>query len=186
MRATDLNGLWALVVLSMFFITACNRNPEQTTPSSAPSSIHPDTLSSMLDEAHIALNRNEEKLINQYVKRHELKLIKSKTGLRYVIYRPGSGPTAKPKDLVVIKYQIQLINGVEVANSERDGLLEVMIEKSDAISGLHELLQIMNTGSKARAIIPSYLAYGFTGDQDRIPKGATLVYDIEVMEIHKL
>jgi FKBP-type peptidyl-prolyl cis-trans isomerase len=186
MKATELNGLFALVLLWMFLMTACNHKPDDSASSSAPSTMHPDTLSSMLDEAHIALNKNEEKLINQYIKRHELKLVKTNTGLRYVVYKPGSGSFAKPQDVVVIKYQIQLINGVEVANSENDGLLEVFIEKSDAISGLHEVLQVMNVGAKARAIIPSYLAYGFTGDQDRIPKGATLVYDIEVMEIHKL
>ena len=43
----------------------------------------------------------------------------------------------------------------------------------------------MREGDKAKAIIPSHLAYGFIGDEKQIPKRATLIYDIEVLNVIK-
>jgi FKBP-type peptidyl-prolyl cis-trans isomerase len=78
---------------------------------------------------------------------------------------------------------LKLINGILISDSDSEGPMETVIERAEMVSGLHELLQYMNKGAKARAIIPFRLAYGFTGDQERIPKGATLVYDVEILDI---
>jgi FKBP-type peptidyl-prolyl cis-trans isomerase len=40
-------------------------------------------------------------------------------------------------------------------------------------------------GGKAKFILPSHLAYGLTGDQDKIPPQSPVVYDIELIEIEK-
>jgi FKBP-type peptidyl-prolyl cis-trans isomerase len=146
-------------------------------------SIHPDSLEVQLEEANKALNDHEEKIINQYIKRHELNLTATPTGLRYIVYRKGKGVNAEKGDIVRVKYKISLINGIEAYTTSDGQPDEIMIEKSDAVSGIHELLQYMNAGSRARAVIPSYLAYGLSGDQDRIPKGATLIIDIELLQI---
>ena len=165
----------------MVMLSAC-RQPV-TIPAENGETPGSETLQKELEEANRALNEREEKIINQYVSRHELKLTVSPTGLRYKIYKPGKGDPAIPGDLVKFNYTVGLINGISIESSDEAGASELLLEKGEAISGLHELLGKMNKGSKARAIIPSHLAYGFSGEQGRIPKGATLIYDIEVLEI---
>lgn len=147
------------------------------------SHIPEDSLREYQKYANKALLEHEERVINQFLRRYGWDMTKTKSGLRYVIYHEGDGRLALPGDIVKMKCNVKLINGIEVFSAEKDGVQDLMIEKSDFVSGLHELLQYMNEGAKAKAIIPSFLAYGFTGDQEQIPKGATLVYDIELLEI---
>jgi peptidyl-prolyl cis-trans isomerase A (cyclophilin A) len=173
-------GKYSPLLLCIFFLmAACTHPTDQVVEPQMP----PDSLKEGLELAQQTLNKREENLINQYVERHELKLTISPTGLRYIVYKKGKGGMATVGNVVRINYRVGLINGIEVDNSDVSGSVEIRIEKSEAVSGLHELLQKMNRGAKARAIIPSYLGYGFTGDQERIPKGATLIYDVEILDI---
>jgi len=50
-------------------------------------------------------------------------------------------------------------------------------------SGLEEAVLLLHAGDKARIIIPSHLAYGLVGDDDKIPARATLIYEIELIEL---
>ncbi|MFO7723434.1 MAG: FKBP-type peptidyl-prolyl cis-trans isomerase [Bacteroidales bacterium] len=161
-------------------ISSCHNAEKQSVPDTA---LHPDSLKYQLEEAHRELSKHEEKIIDQYVKRHELNLKRTASGLMYTVYRTGEGTNARKGDIVRIHYSIGLINGIEAYSTLNGDPEEIMIEKSEAVSGMHELLQYMNQGAKARAIIPSYLAYGLTGDQERIPKGATLIIDIELLQV---
>ena len=43
----------------------------------------------------------------------------------------------------------------------------------------------MKVGDKAKFIIPSHLAFGLLGDENKIPKRATLVYDVELIDVMK-
>ncbi len=177
----NLNTSLIITVLFTYLIYGCgSRNPDDQ---KSITGLHPDSLKEYLEYANLTLSEHEEKTIDQYVARHELKLIRTQTGLRYTIYRKGSGENANLGDIVIINYKIQLINGIEIESSDIEGPMELRVGKTDVVSGLHELLQYMNCGAKARAIIPSRIAYGFTGDQKKIPKGASLIYDIELLEI---
>jgi FKBP-type peptidyl-prolyl cis-trans isomerase len=42
---------------------------------------------------------------------------------------------------------------------------------------------LMKEGEKAIFIIPSHLAFGLLGDENKIPKRATLVYDVELVQV---
>lgn len=181
MRYSGRKLFLSTVSIAVVILSAC-RQPV-TNPAENGNSAPAETLTKELEEANKALNDREEKIINQYINRHELEVTVSPTGLRYKIYKPGKGPQARPGDLVKFNYTVGLINGIAIESSEEAGASELLLEKGEAISGLHELLGKMNKGSKARAIIPSHLAYGFSGEQGRIPKGATLIYDIEILDI---
>lgn len=174
------HSAWMLV-LAILILVGCARNPDvaETTVTQIPS----DSLDAYLEYANQSLNEHEEKKIEQYLARHQWDLTKTPTGLRYIVYRKGDGSNAVPGSTVKVNYTLSTINGIVLSSSEKEGPMIVTIEQTDVISGLHELLQLMNQGARARAVIPSRLGYGFTGDQERIPKGATLVYDIEVISI---
>ena len=160
----------------------CRPNKHNNTPDPSQAS-QSDSVAEYLEYANKALNEHEEKKIMQYIQRHGWDLQTTSSGLRYKVYRKGEGVNALPGNRVVVNYSLSTLNGILLASSENDGPMAVIVERTDVISGLHELLQFMNEGAKARAVIPSRLGYGFTGDQERIPKGATLVYDVEVVSI---
>ncbi len=182
MKFTDSRFFLSCLVISLFMVSGCQ---QPSTPITG-SSLDTTDLKEDLEEAHKTLNEREKRIINQYVARHDLKLTNTPTGLRYRVYKQGSGANALPGNLVRFTYTVSLINGIEIEKSEPGIPSELLLEKAEAISGLHELLGKLNTGAKAKAIIPSFLAYGFSGEQGRIPKGATLVYDVEVLEIINL
>jgi FKBP-type peptidyl-prolyl cis-trans isomerase len=58
---------------------------------------------------------------------------------------------------------------------------EFLIGQSDVEAGLEEGIRLMRTGDRAKLILPSRLAFGLLGDGKKIPPGATLVYDIELV-----
>jgi FKBP-type peptidyl-prolyl cis-trans isomerase len=58
-----------------------------------------------------------------------------------------------------------------------------MIGKDNIESGLHEALQLMRIGDKMRFILPSHLAHGLIGDQTKIPPRASVIYEIELLEL---
>jgi len=180
MRASNL--LIPILILLWIASAGCWSDPQKEPAQSMPDT-PVDSLAAYLEYANQALNEHEEEKIGQFLRRHEWDLQKTSTGLRYTIYRKGEGANAEPGNSIVVNYTLTTLNGIVIASSTADGPMNVTIERSDVINGLHELLQFMNTGAKAKAIIPARLGYGFTGDQERIPKGATLIYDVEVVSI---
>ena len=61
--------------------------------------------------------------------------------------------------------------------------MQFVIGEGDEPSGLHEMVKLMRVGAKAKVIIPSYLAYGLVGDDNKIPPSATLFYDLYLVEV---
>ncbi len=142
-----------------------------------------------LDEKILNANklivRDETKDIHFLLKRYHWKMKTTGTGMYYSIDVDKEGSLLQKGDKVDIAYSISLINGKEVYNSTRDSIKTIVIEESDEPVGVHELLKMMSLGDKAKAIIPSYMAYGILGDNDQIPPYATLIYRIEIINIHK-
>ncbi len=150
----------------------------------APNATQIENLDEKILNANKLIVRDEAKDIELLLKRYAWKMHATGTGLLYFITKEKEGELLKKGDKVDIKYSISLINGKEVYNSTRDGTKTIVIEQSDEPAGLHELLQLMKPNEKARAIIPSHLAYGILG-MDNIPPYATLIYRIEILNIHK-
>ena len=136
-----------------------------------------------LENANKKLVRTEEQEIESYISRYQLEMNKTGSGLRYLIYKNGNGAFVRKGDLVKLKFKAGLINGTECYNSEKDGIKQFEIGKSGVESGLEEGILLLHKGDKAKFIIPSHLAFGLLGDENKIPKRATLIYDVELIEV---
>jgi len=147
--------------------------------------LNEDSLKSGLVKANKTLSAKEDRDIEDYTQRHEWTMSKTGTGLRYQIYKKGAGAMPEDNDKVVISFVVSLINGVECYNSKNDGMKLFELGKAQVESGLEEGIKLMHTGDKAKLIIPSHLAFGFMGDEKKIPKRATLIYDVELVEIKR-
>ena len=107
------------------------------------------------------------------------------SGLRYYIYKHGEGETPQPEEIAEIEYSIELLDGTECYRTEDDEYEELVMERSEVESGVHEALKLMRPGDKAKLIIPSHLGHGLLGDMDKIPPLTVLVVDITLLGIKK-
>jgi peptidylprolyl isomerase len=120
-----------------------------------------------------------------YVEKTWPKAIKTSTGLRYLVLKPGSGKaTPRPGDLVTVLFQGRLLDG-KVFNECLDPAhpFQVRVGRDQLIPAWEETLKEMKRGEKRLIIVPYELGYGTRGDPPRIPRMATLVFEIELVGI---
>lgn len=138
-----------------------------------------------LEKANQHLAKVEETEINDFIKRYSWKMNITNTGLRYMIYKKSnSNITPKNGSIVTINYSSSLINGVNCYSSDSTGPKIFELGKGQVETGLEEGILLLNKGDKAKFIIPSYLAYGLPGDLNKIPKKATIIYDVELLDVN--
>jgi FKBP-type peptidyl-prolyl cis-trans isomerase FkpA len=169
-----------MLIVVVLFATSCNETPSKVT-SIADFQSMDDSVATYNQQ----VVRTEIQEINDFILRYHWKMKETPTGLRYMIYKTGSGPEARQGDIVSIKYRVNLLNGDLVYLSDSTSLVTVEIGKRTVVSGLEEGLMLMKKGSKAKLIVPSHLAFGLLGDLEKIPAGATLVYDVELYTLKK-
>lgn len=143
----------------------------------------PDSLGEVLISKQKELLKGETMEIDAYISRTGKKMNVSQTGLRYMVESTGTpGDSLKPMDEVTIAYEVSLLNGEPIYSSDSTGKLNLVIGRSELATGLQEGLQYMKTGDKAFFILPSHLAYGLTGDGDRIKGYQPLVIHVGSVE----
>ena len=108
--------------------------------------------------------------------------VKTLSGMVYIPVAEGTGASPAAADSVKVNYRGTLIDGTEFDSSyKRAKPLEFKLDA--VIKCWTEGLQKMKQGGKARLVCPSHLAYGENGAGDLILPGATLAFDVELLEI---
>jgi cyclophilin family peptidyl-prolyl cis-trans isomerase len=109
----------------------------------------------------------------------------TESGIKYKISKKRTGDNAKTNDLLSVHYSLQLIDGSEIDSSfTRGAPIEFTCGVGQVIKGWDEAMQLLNKGSKARLVIPSELGYGSMGAGNGvIPPNATLIFDVELVDI---
>ncbi len=106
------------------------------------------------------------------------------SGLRYKIVQNGDGVKAEKGKMVSVHYKGQLLDGTVFDSSyPRKQPIDFTIGIGQVISGWDEGIQLLKVGDKARFVIPSNLAYGSQGAGGVIPPDATLIFDVELMNV---
>ncbi|WP_028891023.1 peptidylprolyl isomerase [Tenacibaculum sp. 47A_GOM-205m] len=106
------------------------------------------------------------------------------SGLRYKILQNGDGKQATKGAMVSVHYKGQLLDGTVFDSSyKRKQPIDFAIGVGQVISGWDEGIQLLKVGDKARLVIPSDLAYGAQGAGGVIPPNATLIFDVELMNV---
>ena len=109
---------------------------------------------------------------------------KTDSGLRYKMIQKGSGKQAESGKLVSVHYEGSLENGKVFDSSyPRKKPIEFKLGQGQVIEGWDEGIALLQVGDKARFVIPSHLGYGPSGAGGVIPPNATLVFDVELMDV---
>lgn len=106
---------------------------------------------------------------------------KTESGLAYKIITPGDAKKPSSTDIVTVHYKGTLINGTEFDSSyKRNQPIEFPLDK--VIKGWTEGMQLIGKGGKIKLVIPSELAYKDQGAPPSIPGGATLTFEVELID----
>ncbi|MDW8852016.1 peptidylprolyl isomerase [Flavobacterium sp. MMLR14_040] len=109
---------------------------------------------------------------------------RTESGLRYKMIQKGDGKRAEAGKTVSVHYEGSLENGKVFDSSyPRKKPIEFRLGQGQVIEGWDEGIALLQVGDKARFVIPSDLAYGAAGAGGVIPPNATLIFDVELMDV---
>jgi FKBP-type peptidyl-prolyl cis-trans isomerase len=128
--------------------------------------------------------QNELLDIKMYIENRKIQNIsQSGSGLFYSI-SPSNLKDSIKKDMEIgVSYKISFLNGNVCYQTPEDELDYFKVDKSDVESGVQEGVKKMCLGDKAILIIPSHLAHGISGDNNKIPPLTPIVAEIKIVEI---
>jgi FKBP-type peptidyl-prolyl cis-trans isomerase len=110
----------------------------------------------------------------------------TESGLRYLIRQPGTGEaTPQRGQVVTVNYEGRFLDGEKIFDTSAnhpEGPFNFRIGNSVVIPGWDEGIATMKKGEKRTLIIPHWLGYGEKGITGKIPRRASLVFDIELLK----
>ena len=110
--------------------------------------------------------------------------MKTASGLEYIEVEAGTGAQAEAGKTVSVHYTGTLQNGTVFDSSVSRGVpIEFPLGAGRVIKGWDEGIALMKVGGKAQLIIPPELGYGDRGAGGVIPPNATLIFDVELVEV---
>lgn len=110
--------------------------------------------------------------------------VKTDSGLQYWDIRVGTGQVAKEGSHVRVHYTGWLTNGKKFDSSLDAGKpFDFTIGNGEVIKGWEEGVTGMKVGGKRQLRIPPSLAYGAQGYPGAIPPNATLIFDIQLLNV---
>lgn len=179
-----MNSRFYLIPLLLLFAWSCKtseaRRPvEVKSGSSINESVERNKERFALEEKDIKLLIEKDSL-NQY--------ITSEQGFWY--YYNTQNPTetelADFGDVVEFEYEVKDLNGKSIYTKEELGKQKYRMEKEELISGLREGLKIMKEGETVTFIFPSYKAYGYYGDLEKIGVNMPIISTVTVLNIEQI
>lgn len=137
-------------------------------------------LDSLVKENRDIKARKQKEFLEENKKKAGV--ITTPSGLQYEVITLGTGDKPTLESNVEVNYEGKTIDG-KVFDSSYERGTTTSFKLSNVISGWQEGLQLMPVGSKFRFYIPSELAYGERGAGNDIEPNATLIFEVELLNI---
>ncbi|WP_052732555.1 FKBP-type peptidyl-prolyl cis-trans isomerase [Hymenobacter terrenus] len=128
--------------------------------------------------------KKDDAILQDYIKKNNLTVQKTPSGIYYQVLKPGTGAKPTPGQTVSVNYNGTLLSGKLFDSSEKTGKpIDFPIGQGAVIPGWDEGIALLNKGSKAILLIPSSLAYGSRGAGADIPADSPLRFEVELVDV---
>ena len=129
--------------------------------------------------------KKDDVILQDYIKKNNLKAEKSPSGIYYVVNKAGTGAKPKQGQTVAVTYKGSLLDGKVFDSSEKQGgkPIEFPLGVGQVIPGWDQGIALLNKGTQATLLIPSTLGYGQRGAGADIPADAVLRFDVELVDV---
>ena len=138
-------------------------------------------IQAQLLEMNQEKSKEESTLIQKFIAEKKWAMTHNGGGLYYEITEKGRGVQVENGMTVAIAFKVFLLDGTECYETMAADPVRFKVGKDHVESGLHQLMPLLHKGDRVRVVLPSVLAFGFTGDKKKIPGDTPLHYEIVVL-----
>ena len=171
-----------LLFLSVLFIGCSKVEPRR------PMNPKPSTtiLQETIKESKMLNKIEDEKIINLIKRDSTTNYIASTNGFwySYVTKIEDEKPTPQSGNEVTIEYNIRDLNNTVIYNKEELGNKKHKVDKEDFISALQTGIKLMKVGETITFVIPSYNAFGISGDGNKIGINQSIKSTVTLININ--
>jgi len=146
-----------------------------------------------MEEQKAAQMPIDDKLLQEYFAKNNIKAEKTASGLYYTIQKPGSGAQIAKGQSVSMMYTGKTLDGnifdsnmdKEVAKKNGHGSdpLTFVVGMGQMIPGVDEGAGLLKKGAKATLYLPSPIAYGPQSPNPSIPANAVMIFEVEITDV---
>lgn len=178
--------LFAVIIaprlLLLLLVSACNQTSNKPAATSNSQQLFNKTeVDKQFIRANQQLMQKENDEMDYYEKTHKLNFIKTKSGIRYFVYKASAkGDSVKEGTEITMDFEIKLLDGTLCYSSKEQGKKTFLVEHEQLESGIHRGVQYLKRGDKALLLLPSPLAHGLLGDMNKIPPQTPILYDVKI------
>lgn len=143
-----------------------------------------DDYKKEMDEKASKQKEVDDKILQDYFTKNNLKPTKTASGMYYTIQKEGTGDNPKAGQKVSVNYVGTLLNGEKFdANADHGGApFTFTLGQHEVIEGWDEGIALLKKGSKATLYVPSTLAYGPQARSEKIGANEILVFQVELVD----
>lgn len=170
---------YSYLIFLAILIGSCKQEKTKTAP---PFMGEKEVTSALIDVNRSIIKRNRDHISN-FIKRTGWNLQETENGIWFGLLEAGDGPAVKDKDQIEYIYKLRLIDGSYPNKTDAARLISISVGSGGVESGLEKGLKLMSEGDSARIIVPPFFAHGNFGNQDNIPPGAILIFDVKLLKI---
>lgn len=187
MRISPKPTLFVLSLIALIFISCIDEGTKKSTSAASPQATKKKLSFSKVGplyenyhESPTTQAQMDENDLIDYAVDKELDVKKTASGLYYTIIKAGQGPNYAMGEPCKAHYTGYTLDG-KVFDSSHKRNKPLAFKVGQMIPGWNEALTLMNTGTQAKLLIPSHLAYGSRGFGNLIGPNEPLVFDMEIV-----
>lgn len=170
-----LRSIWLVLLVYLLVLTACGPESPATSAEEVAEPTAPTETITAAQPATESVTTTTS----------EGETMTTASGLQYTEVSAGTGEAPAAGDIVSVHYTGTLTNGVVFDSSAGRQPIQFPLGQGQVIPGWDEGIALMKKGGKAKLTIPPELAYGSAGAGGVIPPNATLLFDVELVDIRK-
>jgi FKBP-type peptidyl-prolyl cis-trans isomerase FkpA len=168
-----------MLICCLFIIQSCKAPVQER------AEVVEDEVGRTFIETNRYIRERHREHIMAFISRTGWEMKETSTGLWYMLLEQGDGTPVERDKLVSYAYETRLITGKICYSADTSDPKKIVTGKGGIEAGLEEGLLLLRKGSRARFMIPPYLAYGNFGDGAKIPGSSILITEVNILDVKR-